>query len=101
MPDPRIFPIVNVTDTFATVSAVSVLVLAANPTRGDADLINDSAAVMYLGRGNAAVIGSGERLNANGGSYHIGTNNLFLGNVYAITGSQDENNLAISEGNIQ
>ena len=40
MPDPRIWPIPSVTDTFATVGVVSTLVLAANPNRVDAVLKN-------------------------------------------------------------
>ncbi len=100
MPDPRIWPIPAATDTFATVTGVSTLVLAANPRRVDADLTNDSNVAMYLARGNAAVVGSGIPLNPGGSSYHIGTGNLFLGEIYAIHGlvQQDERNLAISEG---
>jgi len=47
------------------------------------------------------VVGSGIRINPNGGSYHIGTNNLYHGAIYAISDGdiQDECNLAISEGN--
>ncbi len=96
MPDPRIWPIPAVTDTFAAVTAASAICLEANPRRVDADFVNDGATIIYLARGNAAVVGSGQRLNPKGGSYHIGTGNLFLGAVYAI--STDEVNLAISEG---
>ena len=100
MPDPRIWPIPAATDTFATVTNVSAVCLVANPRRVDTDFINDSKAVIYLARGNEAVIGSGERLNASGGSYHIGTNNLFLGDIYAIADVDDQAdaNLCISEG---
>ena len=97
MPDPRIFPIPSVNDTFATVGVVSTLVLARNVNRVDCDFVNDSAQVMYLSRGNAAVIGSGIRLNPNGGSYRIGTNNLFYGEIYAICDG-GQANLTISEG---
>ena len=97
MPDPRIWPIPSVTDTFATVGAVSTLVLAANVNRVDAEIVNDGDETVYLARGNAAVMGSGIRLNANGGSYRIGTNNLFEGTIYAICES-GQLNLTISEG---
>ena len=97
MPDPRIFPITNCNDTFATVGAVSTLVLAANVNRVDCDFVNDGDEACYLARGNAAVIGSGIRLNANGGSYRIGTNNLFYGEIYAICAG-GQLNLSISEG---
>lgn len=101
MPDPRIFPIASSDDTFITVGAVSVLVRLANPLRGDTDFTNTSDAWIYLARGNAAVVGSGIPLSPRGGSYHIGTNNLFLGKIYGISdgGEQAEDNLAISEGN--
>jgi len=101
MPDPRIWPIENVNDTFVAVGAVSTLVLVANANRGDSDLTNDGDGIIYLARGNAAVIGSGIRLNPNGGTYHIGTNNLFHGEVYGIStcDEQETINLAISEGN--
>lgn len=101
MPDPRIFPIERANDTFAFVGIASTLVLAANECRVDADLTNDGDAIIYLARGNAAVIGSGIRLNPNGGTYHMGTNNLFLGAIYGISTDeqQEGTNLAISEGN--
>ena len=96
MPDPRIWPIERVIDTQATVGPGSAIVLAENPNRADADITNDGANVVYLGRGHAAVIGMGQRLNPNGGSYHIGTNNLFTGDIYGI--ASDETNLSVSEG---
>ena len=96
MPDPRIWPIPNATETFVEVVLGSTLVLAANVNRVDADFVNDGDNVIYLARGVAAVVGSGRRLNPNGGSYHIGTNNLFLGAIYGI--SDNETNLTISEG---
>ena len=100
MPDPRIWTIPSVTDTYATVRGVSTLARAATINRVDVEFVNDSDDVIYLARGNAAVVGSGIRLNANGGSYSIGTNNLFLGAIYAINdgGEQNESNLTISEG---
>lgn len=101
MPDPRIWPIEKVTDTCFTVTFASQICLAANQNRADADLTNDSAYWIYLARGNAAIVGSGIPLSPRGGSYHIGTNNLFHGAIYAIADveEQTEANLAISEGN--
>ena len=96
MPDPRIFPVPSVNDTFALVTAVSSIVLAENTHRVEADFTNDGDNVIYLARGHAAVIGSGQRLNPNGGSYHINVDNLFNGDIHAI--STDETNLSISEG---
>ena len=97
MPDPRIFPITSVNDTFATVGIVSTLVLAANPNRVDTEIVNDGIEVCYLARGNAAVMGSGMRINARGGSYRIGTNNMWYGEIYAIC-ENGQLNLTISEG---
>ena len=96
MPDPRIFPIEHVNDTFATVGAVSTQVLTANLNRVDCDFTNDGDEDCYLARGNAAVIGSGIKLVPNG-TYHMGTNNLFYGVIYAICAS-GQLNLCISEG---
>ncbi len=96
MPDPRIWPIVSSIDTQATVGPGSALVLAANVARADADITNDGDSIVYLARGHAAVMGMGQRLNPNGGTYHIGTNNLFMGNIYGI--AVDETDLAVSEG---
>jgi len=99
MPDPRIFPVPNVNDTYAAVTNVSTIVLAARDARVDCDLTNDSTVWIYLGRGNDAVIGSGIPLSPNGGTYHIGTANLFQGDIYGIAdGAKPTANLAISEG---
>jgi len=99
MPDPKIFPIVSVNDTFFTVTGVSQICLAENPDRGDADFINDRTDLIYLARGNDAVIGSGISLNTKGGSYHIGTDNRFYGDIYAINDdAQNDSILCISEG---
>ena len=100
MPDPRIWPIPVVNDTFATVTNISGVALAGTPDRVDTDFINTSAYWIYLGRGNEAVFGSGEALAPRGGSYHIGVDNLFLGDITAITDG-DEVNLSISEGRLR
>lgn len=96
MPDPRIWPIPTAVNGFVVVAAVSTLVLAADANRVDAELVNDGDNTIYLSRGIPAVIGSGMRLNARGGSYRIGTNNLYLGAIYGI--AEDDTNLTISEG---
>lgn len=96
MPNPTIFPVESSIETTATVGPDSAIALAANEARADADITNDGDNVVYLARGNDAVIGAGIRLNPNGGTYHIGTNNLFLGDIYGI--AEEETNLAVSEG---
>ena len=99
MPDPRIHPIKLVDDTFVTVGVVSTVVRLVTLNRAELDLVNDSAQTIYLGFGNAAVIGSGKRLNTQGGSYHMGPENLFYGTINAIcVGGQA--NLCVSEGTV-
>ena len=45
---------------------------------------NDSANTIYLSVWEAAVVGSGIRINANGGSYEINRNNPIRWDIYAI-----------------
>jgi len=99
MPDPRIHPVTHVLDTFVVVGAVSTLVIAANLRRVELDLVNDGDEPVYVSRGAAAVFGSGLRLNAGGGSYRMGTNNLYHGAIYAICEAGGLN-LCISEGSV-
>lgn len=96
MPRPTVWPVPSVLDTFATVTNLTGVILAANPNRLEVDITNDSDVVVYLARGGAAVIGSGHRLNARGGEYRIGTENMWLGEISAICAT--DANLAISEG---
>jgi hypothetical protein len=97
MPDPRIFPIDHAINTFGTVTAVSAIVLAGNARRVDAEIVNDGDETIWLARGEDAVVGSGIRLNARGGSYRIGTNNLFYGDIYGIC-AVGPVNITVSDG---
>jgi len=99
MPDQRIYDIPNAVPSSALVGAASTLVLAANPSKVDAEFTNysDPSEAICLARGNAAVMGQGIVLTVYGGTYRIGTNNLYLGDIYAICVSGDAF-LAISEG---
>ena len=97
--DPRIHPLKDVDDTAVIVAAVSTLVLAANTNRGEVDLVNDSDETIYLAFGAAAVMNSGKRLNVQGGSYHMGPENLWHGTIYAICDGGDAN-LCVSEGTV-
>jgi hypothetical protein len=72
----------------ATVGVASGLVAAANAARRSLVLTNDSDAAIYLGYGVAAVVGSGVRLNAAGGSVEVMP---FAGAVYAIAGGANKN----------
>ena len=98
MPDPRIHPIDAENATVESVGAVSTLVLAANGNRTGGDFTNltDPSEAISLGLGNDAVLGAGKVLTAYGSTYHMGTANLFLGDIYAICAS-GQMNLAISE----
>ena len=97
MPDPRIHPVVNVLDTSVLIGAVSTLILPANLRRVELDLVNDSDEAIYIYRGEPALMNSGLRLNPEGGSYRMGTNNLYHGAIYGICASGDKN-LCVSEG---
>ena len=96
MPDPRIFPIVTIEDTFATVGAVSTLVRAENLRRVWCQFTNTGDEVCYTAEGNPAVMGSGDPIYPSGVG-RIQTDNMFYGEVYAICAS-GQLNLAISEG---
>ena len=98
MPDPRIYPIDSVDDYFGTVTGVTAIIVNANNNRKDLEIVNDSDSNVYLARGNDAVVGSGILIIANGGSYSMDTQNLFLGYIAAIADGQDELNVTISEG---
>ena len=96
MPDPRIWPIPSAGNGAIMVAVASTLVLAAAANRVDAELVNDGDNVIYLSRGIPAVMRSGIRLNPRGGSYRIGTANLYLGEIYGIAIANT--NMTVTEG---
>lgn len=100
MPDPRIFPIDSEIPTAVIVPAISGVVLAANDSRTGADLINvsDPSEAISLALGGAAVLGAGKTLTVYGSTYHMGTNNLFLGDINGISASGTAA-LSVSEEN--
>ena len=73
--------------------------MAANLTRVGLDLTNVSvpSAQISLGFGNVAVNSSGKVLTVYGSTYHMGTENLFLGAITAICDDPDGGLLAYSE----
>ena len=77
---------------------VSQVAVAARPGRNYCCIQNDSAVVVYIALGAPAVVGSGIRLNANGGSYEINYTNLFTGAIYAIHAGVGNQNICIQEG---
>ena len=86
------------TNSYTPVSNSSISVIAANQNRQFANLTNDSAQVIYLALGSTAVLNSGIRLNAGGGSYEINMNNMYKGQVSAITTPSGSLNLCYVEG---
>ncbi len=65
-----------------SVGGTSAQIVAANADRVEVTIVNDHATqVVYLGFGQAAVLNSGIRLNAAGGSY---TTSGFSGAIHAI-----------------
>ena len=95
--DPLVWPIDTVTDTKVSVGSSTTVVLAANEARVNAVIVNDSDEIVYIGRGNAAVLNEGIRLNASGGSYEIDSTNLFRGAINGISTSGTKN-VTVSEG---
>lgn len=89
-----------ITHSVLTVTTTSQQVLAANPDRKYAMLINDSDTVIYIKIGAPAVVGEGIRLNPNGGSYEMSSaiGNLHTGAINAIHGGTGTKNLLIAEG---
>lgn len=100
MPDPRIFPIELVNDTHADVSDVSTVIVAANGRRADLKIVNDLDVVVYLARGNVAVVGDGIKLIPNG-AFNMDTQDLFLGYIAAICNQGEDGSVTISEGEWQ
>jgi len=101
MPDPRIFPIERANDRYAGVTDASTIIVPANEQRVDLKIVNDSDSIVYLARGNTAVVGSGIRLNANGGTLNMDTADLFLGAIHAICELGEDATVTISEGEWQ
>lgn len=83
----------NALNTFATVGVTSVLALAANDARLSSTFTNDSNKTIYLSKGQAAVVGSGIRLNSSGGALIIDD---YAGDIYAIS-TEASKNLCVNE----
>lgn len=74
-----------------SVGVATTLVLSASVNRKGALFVNDSANVIYLGLGAAAVVGRGVRLNPAGGSYEISAENLTTQQINAISTAAGSN----------
>lgn len=75
------------TSTGVTVGSSTTEVLASNPDRKSATIVNASDEVVYLQLGAAAVSGEGIYLAASGGAFNIDKNNLFTGAINGICAS--------------
>lgn len=84
--------------TGVDVGTTSTLILAANPYRKYAAIINDSDTVIYLGIGTAAVLNAGIRLNPNGGTYEINWTNHHGLAIYGIHGGTGTKRVCVVEG---
>jgi len=106
MPDPRIHPIERANDGHAGVTDASVIIVPANEQRADLKIVNDTAYAedatghVYLARGNVAVAGDGIKLTRNG-AFNMDTQDLFLGDIYAICNIGEDCTVTISEGEWQ
>ena len=87
---------VSPTDNSVSVGNTSTAVLPANPTRSFLFLQNDSVNVIYAQiDGTPAALNVGIRLNANGGSFQLDSNDIPQGAVNAISAVGGSNLLAI------
>lgn len=78
------------TNSSSTVSNSASSVVSDNTGRLYLSLVNDGANVVYLhfiATSTGVVAQEGIRLSATGGSFEIDANNLYLGEIYAITSS--------------
>ncbi len=87
----------SVTEAEVSIALTSTTALAANTQRKDAIFINNSPNDVYLSRGNSAIANRGILLKANGGFYEITSQNLYKGQLNAVsTGAAA--NIMVSEG---
>lgn len=86
--------------TTADIGVTSSAALAANASRTWALIINDSAVIIYLKVGAAAVANEGIRLAANGGAFEMSgaLGNLDTRVINAIAASGASNRLTVTEG---
>lgn len=81
------FTEVETSSSVTVASSTSTEILGKNTGRIYAAIVNDGDTDVYLSLGGTAVAGEGIRLNANGGTYEINPDNLFIGAVNGIATS--------------
>jgi len=80
------------TSSGMTVTTSSSLVTASSTNRSYYVIVNDGSNTVYLQFNDKdATVGSGIRLNANGGSYEINPDNLYRGAIRAIASGGSSN----------
>ena len=79
------------TNDSVTIGTSTTEILAANANRLYALVVNNSSSSVYLALGVNAVLNKGIRINANGGSYEIKTDNLFIGAINGISAAGSKN----------
>ncbi len=84
-------PVTSATNTKKTIANSSTAVLTANPDRAFVILVNDSDEAIYVTLGSTAVINSGIRLNATGGTLKLDNNSRYTGPIAAICASGSKN----------
>jgi len=84
MGHPLTWRIGSYTNTAVTVGNTTTAILAAEPSRMHVVIVNDSDEAVYLAFGADAVLNSGVRLNASGGSYEMNPDNLYAGAINGI-----------------
>lgn len=72
------------TNSAVSVTTSTTAIATSNVGRQYLIIVNDGAYPVYLGLGASAVASTGIRLNANGGSYEINQDNLFVGAINGI-----------------
>lgn len=85
------------TDRSTALAVASVVVVPPNRHRTACWFVNNSAVIIYLNLGRPATTASGIRLNAAGGSFEIHKQNLWRGEITAISASGTGNELLIVE----
>lgn len=81
----------TITNSHSTIGTSSSVVTALTENFRYGIFCNDSANIIYLSIGADAVVGSGVRLNANGGTFEINRQNPVRGDVHAIATGASSN----------
>ena len=85
----------NLTNTSATATPVSSIILATSTARQYVAIVNSSSTDVYLSLGPTAFVGRGILLKA-GGSYEILEENLYTGAISAIVAAGATTTLSMS-----